>query len=113
MKLTKEMLKQIIKEELQATLNEMEGDKVSLVRSLNDAMYSLDQGYDEEEITAAKETVERVKKQMSPGEFKIADKIAGLYVSLVEYAGPNDAAEIEAELKELCSQLGITLGDIM
>jgi len=133
MKLTKETLKRIIKEELQATLREGSwsddspwndqlggkignpygGDKVSLVRSLNNAIYSLDQGYDQEEIDAGKETLARVKEEMSPEDFEIARKLADLFVHYSEYATRADVEQTKSEMAALCAKLGITLDDII
>jgi hypothetical protein len=112
MKLTKETLKRIIKEELEATLREGSGDKVSLVKSLSQAMYSLDQGTSRQEYEEAKETVARVQEEMPPEDFKIAKELAELYLEYTNYATDMDYEMIEKQMEELCLKLGITLDDI-
>jgi hypothetical protein len=113
MKLTKETLKRIIKEELQATLREGSGDKVSLVKSLSQAMYSLDQGTSRQEYEEAKETVARIQEEMSPQDFKIAKELADLYLYYENYATDKDHEMVEKEIEELCIKLGITLDDLI
>jgi len=89
------------------------GDKVGLVRSLNNAIYSLDQGYDQEEIDAGKETLARVKEEMSPEDFEIARELADLFVYYSEYATRADVEQTKSEMEALCAKLGITLDDII
>ena len=133
MKLTKEALKRIIKEELQATLREGSwsddspwndqlggkignpygGDKISLVRSLNNAMNSLEPGSEPEEIASAQETLARVKEEMSPEDFEIAEKLAKRYVYYQNYATDMDHEMIEKQMERMCEKLGITLDDII
>ena len=124
MRITKRQLRRIIREAfstnpLNAQLggkigNPYGGDMISLVRSLNNAMYSLDQGYDQEEIDAAEETLARVKEEMSPQDFEIAKEIADLFVFYSEYAAsPQEVRQVESELEVLCSQLGIEVDDIV
>ena len=127
MKFTKETLKRIIKEELAATLREGSwndqlggrignpygGDKVSLVRSLNNAMNSLQPGSEPEEVAAAQETLARVKEEMSPEDFKIAEKLAKRYVYYQNYATDMDYEMIEKQMERMCIELGITLDDII
>lgn len=133
MKLTTQRLKKLIKEELQAAMKEGRfsddspihdqlpgrvgnpygGDKASLVRNLNNAMYSLDQGDDQEEIAAAKEDLARVKEELSAKDFAIAKQIADLYVYYSEYATRETVEQTKSEMEALCRQLGITLNDII
>ena len=113
MKLTKEQLKQIIKEELEATLREGSGDKVGLVKSLSQAMYSLDQGTSRQEYEEAKETVASVKNKMPSEEFKIAKELAERYLYYTNYATDKDHEMVEKEIEELCIKLGITLDDLI
>lgn len=133
MKLTKEALKRIIKEELEATLREGSwsddspwndqlggkignpygGDKISLVRSLNNAMNSLEPGSEPEEIASAQETLARVKEEMSPEDFEIAEKLAKRYVYYQNYATDMDHEMIEKQMERMCEKLGITLDDII
>jgi HD-like signal output (HDOD) protein len=113
MKLTKETLKRIIKEELQATLREENRDKVSLVKSLNNAVYSLDQGTSTQEVEEAKETIATIQKKMSPQDFKIAKELADLYVYYAEYATRADVEQTKSKMAALCAKLGITLDDLI
>ena len=113
MKLTKETLKRIIKEELQATLREGSGDKVSLVKSLSQAMYSLDQGTSTQEYEEAKEEIAEVQKKMTPEDFEIAEKLADLFLSYENYATDKDHEMIEKQMEPLCIELGMTLDDLI
>jgi len=83
------------------------------VRSLNNAIYSLDQGYNQEEIDAGKETLARVKEEMSPEDFEIARELADLFVYYSEYATRADVEQTKSEMEALCAKLGITLDDII
>ena len=136
MKLSKRQLKQIIREEysrlkrrglIRESLsnnpmngqlggkigNPYGGDTISLVRSLNNAVTSLDHGDDPEEIAHAEETLERVREEMSPADFKVAKELADLYVYYANYATDMDHEMIEKEIEELCIQLGMTLDDVI
>lgn len=113
MKLTKETLKRIIKEELAATLREGSEDKVSLVKSLSQAMYSLDQGTSRQEYEEAKKTIAGIQEEMLPQDFKIAEKLADLYLSYTNYATDKDHEMIEKQMEPLCIELGMTLDDLI
>jgi len=113
MKLTKETLKRIIKEELEATLREGSGDKVGLVKSLSQAIYSLDQGMSRQEYEEAKETIARVQEEMSPQDFNIAKELAELYLYYANYATDMDHEMIEKQMERMCIKLGITLDDLI
>jgi len=136
MKITKRQLKQIIREEYSSLkrrglireslsnnpLNAQLGGKIGnrsggtidqQVRELVNAHYSLDQGYDQEEITDANDTVQRLQSEMSPEDFKKATEIAKLCVYYNEYATRADVDRVVEEIEAACAQLGLTAEDVI
>ena len=136
MKISKRQLKRIIREEYSRLnrrglireafstnpLNAQLGGKIGnrsggtikqQVRELVNAHYSLDQGYDQEEIDDANETVQRLQSEMSPGDFKKATEIAKLCVYYQEYATRADVDQVVEEIEAACAQLGLTAEDVI
>ena len=136
MRLTKRQLKQIIREEYSRLkrrglirealstnpLNVQLGGKIGnrsggtidqQVRELVNAHYSLDQGYDQEEIDDANETVQRLQSEMSTENFKKATEIAELCVYYSEYATRADVDQTVEEIETACAQLGLTAEDVI
>ena len=136
MRLTKRQLKHIIREEYSRLkrrglirealsnhpMNAQLGGKIGnrsggsidqQVRELVNAFYSQDQGYDQEEIDDANETVQRLQSEMSPGDFEKATKIAELCVYYNEYATRADVDQTVEEIEAACAQLGLTADDVI
>jgi len=122
-KITRRQLKRIIRESLSNNpLNAQLGGKIGnrsggtidqQVRELVNAHYSLDQGYDQEEITDANDTVQRLQSEMSPEDFKKATEIAKLCVYYNEYATRADVDRVVEEIEAACAQLGLTAEDVI
>ena len=136
MRLTKGQLKRIIREEYSRLkrrglirealsthpMNAQLGGKIGnrsggsidqQVRELVNAHYSLDQGWDQEEIDDANETVQRLQSEMSPEDFKKATNIAELCVYYNEYATRADVDQTVEEIEAACAQLGLTADDVI
>ena len=123
MKITKRQLRRIIREALSTNpLNTQLGGKIGnrsggtidqQVRELVNAHYSLDQGWDQEEIADANETVERLQSEMSPEDFKKATDIAELCVYYNEYATREDVDQVVEDIEVACAQLGLTADDVI
>ena len=123
MRITKRQLRRIIREAFSTNpLNGQLGGKIGnrsggtidqQVRELVNAHYSLDQGWDQEEIDDANETVQRLQSEMSPEDFKKATNIAELCVYYNEYATRADVDQIVEEIEAACAQLGLTADDVI
>ena len=123
MKITMRQLKRIIRESLSNDpMNAQLGGKIGnrsggsilqQVRELVNVHYSLDQGYDEEEITDANNTYHRLESEMSPSDFKQANKIADLCLYHEEYATQADVYEVVEEIEAECAKLGLTAEDVL
>lgn len=83
------------------------------VRELVNAHYSLDQGWDQEEIDDANDTVQRLQSEMSPEDFKKATKIADLCLYHSEYATQANVHEVVEEIEAACAELGLTAEDVI
>jgi len=122
-KITRRQLKRIIRESLSNNpLNDQLGGKIGnrsggtidqQVRELVNAHYSLDQGYGQEEIADANDTVQRLQSEMSPEDFKKATEIAKLCVYYNEYATRADVDRVVEEIEAACAQLGLTAEDVI
>lgn len=123
MRLSKRQLRRIIREALSnhpmnAQLggkigNRSGGSLLQQVRELVNVHYSLDQGYHEEEITDANNTYHRLEAEMSPSDFKQANKIAELCLYHEEYATQADVFEVVEEIEVECAKLGFTAEDVL
>lgn len=136
MRLTKRQLKRIIREEysrlkrrgligeslsnhpmnaqLSGKIGNRSGGTIDQqVRELVNAHYSLDQGYDQEEIADANDTVQRLQSEMTREDFKKATNIAELCVYYNEYATQANVQQVVEEIEAACAQLGLTADDVI
>ena len=127
MKLSKTQLKRIIHNVITESLsnnpmNTQLGGKIGnpsggtidqQVRELVNAHYSLDQGYDQEEINHANDTIHRLQSEMNPEDFKKATKIADLCLYHNEHATQADVHEVVEEIEAACAELGLTAEDVI
>ena len=123
MRITMRQLRRIIRESLSNDpMNAQLGGKIGnrsggtidqQVRELINAHYSLDQGWDQEEISDANDTVHRLESEMSPEDYKKATKIAELCVYYQEYATQQNVHQVVEEIEAACAQLGMTAEDVI
>ena len=123
MRITKRQLRRIIREALSNhPMNAQLGGKIGIrsggtidqqVRELVNAHYSLDQGWKQEEINDANDTVQRLQSEMSREDFKKATNIAELCVYYNGYATQANVQQVVEEIEAACAQLGLTAEDVI
>ena len=120
MRLTKRQLKRIIREEYsrlkrRGLIRESLSNRhlSQQVRELINAHYSLDQGYDQEEINDANDTIHRLESEMNPGDYRKATEIAELCLYHNSYATQADVHQVVEEIETACAQLGLTAEDVI
>tara|TARA_B100002019_G_scaffold124552_1_gene107316 strand:+ start:27486 stop:27881 length:396 start_codon:yes stop_codon:yes gene_type:complete len=123
MKITKRQLKKIIKEEYSRlkqqgliTETRMSSGRliVSQVNQLKQAYFILDpeRNYDRQSIIEQQKVVERLKSEMNPRDFKIASRMADIYVEYLgtDFGGGGRMTPYEEALFDEAEALGSKIG---
>ena len=95
--------------------NETE-DLLSILQDYVSADYTADQGYGDGVLEKAEEDMKRaevaITKMKGVEYFKALKEFARLVTYDAEYAGPDESAEIQPELKKLAQELGYTVDEL-
>jgi hypothetical protein len=79
-------------------------------------VYTLDQGYDfdRDEVEAEQESIKsQIIKAKGEDYFETLDEFAQASTYSNEYAGPEEAPEVEAKMQQLAKQLGFTVDQLI
>jgi hypothetical protein len=98
----------------ESQLNEAQ-ELLDLMTSYINNVATLDQGYDfdRDEVEAEQESIKsEIIKAKGEAYFEVLDDFAQASIYSDEYAGPEEAPEVEARMEELANQLGFSVNQL-
>lgn len=109
--------RKLIREEVRKVLKEVGSeDLLSMLRDYISADYTADQGYGGDEVKA-REDMKRIEAEITKLKgkdyFDALEFFASQNTYDSEYAGPEDSAEIQVNLKKYATKLGFTVDQLL